>query len=149
MFGICIMAISSCKKDSNKPIESDDYLVFGHFYGLCMGEFCVLNYKLTDIALYEDLEKKYYGSTFVFSAMEYKDFELVKDLPDYFPEELLQNTNAIIGCPDCADQGGLYIEYRKNGKTQSWRIDNSKNSVPSYLHEFMDKVTEKISLLNP
>ena len=72
----------------------------------------------------------------------------MEDLSDYFPDQLLSEEEEVLGCPDCADQGGLFIQYSENENVQSWRIDQSKNAVPAYLHEFMDKVNEKIDLIN-
>ena len=37
-------------------------------------------------------------------------------------------------------------QHSENENVQSWRIDQSKNAVPAYLHEFMNKVNEKIDL---
>jgi hypothetical protein len=65
------------------------------------------------------------------------------------PSELLETESGkIFGCPDCADGGGLFIEY-KSGKTHKfWVIDNMKYQVPEYLHPFMDKVRAEITKIN-
>lgn len=75
-------------------------------------------------------------------------FEQVKDIVDDFPNQLLSDDTAIFGCPDCADGGGLFIEYAQEGVIKSWRIDQVKSNVPAYLHDFIDKVNEKISIIN-
>jgi hypothetical protein len=72
----------------------------------------------------------------------------VNDLVDFFPNQLLDETETIIGCPDCADGGGLFIQYLDNEDIMAWRIDQNKNNVPTYLHDFMDKVNEKIQIIN-
>lgn len=53
----------------------------------------------------------------------------------------------LVCCPDCADQGGLYVEYRQGNAYGKWHIDQDKEEVPTYLHEFMDKVNETIRLI--
>lgn len=143
MFSICIYSCSS--DDNNRPEE--DYLIFGHFYGMCFGDGCVLTYKLTDDTLFKDAINSYSGTDFDFAPMAEDNFEAVNDLMDYFPQDLLEDNRSTFGCPDCADQGGLFIEYSKNGKVQTWRIDQSKRNSPEYLHPFMDKVNEKINLI--
>src|SRR5690606_35950241 len=128
-------------------INKNDYLVFGHFYGMCIGNSCVVNYKLSDNKVYEDLKKAYSHTEFEFEVLNNGKFEQVKNLMDFFPSKLLNEKESVFGCPDCADQGGLFIQLSKNGVVKSWRIDTQKEHVPSYLHDFMDKITEKIALL--
>lgn len=149
-FLLLMVVVMSCSSDDNGlNIEGQNFLVFGHFYGMCVGDRCVLNYKLTDEALFKDTIRDYYGQNRVFVKMEDEQFEKVKDLADYFPQKLLKEKETVIGCPDCADGGGLLVEYSENGKLTTWRIDMNKNHVPDYLHDFMDKIQEKINLLNP
>ncbi|MEM9687322.1 MAG: hypothetical protein AAF934_10435 [Bacteroidota bacterium] len=52
------------------------------------------------------------------------------------------------GCPDCTDGRGVFIQYSENGNVKSWRIDQIKVNVPGYLHNFIDKVNEKIDFIN-
>ena len=140
---------TSCKKADKEESFTGDYLVFGHFYGECMGEGCVETYKLTDTKLYEDTNDNYSGAEpFSFIELPADKFDLVVDLPDDFPTELLEEEDGVFGCPDCADQGGLLIRYAKNGAVRTWRIDQNKNEGPAYLHAFMDRINEKIDLIN-
>jgi hypothetical protein len=140
---------SSCKKDQGPKISEMDYLIFGHFYGMCQGDACVETFKLTDQKLYEDETDRYYGPyAFSFKELDNAEFELVKDLVDYFPPELLNETDSTFGCPDCADQGGLLVMISQNGNLKTWRIDQSKAAVPQYLHAFMDSVNVCIGLLS-
>ena len=138
----------NCSSDDSIHIDKNDYLIFGHFYGMCVGDGCVLTYKLTDDTLYEDINHNYLGTDLNFKALDNNTFEQVKDLANYVPSELLNETESVFGCPDCADQGGLFIEISKNGVVKSWRIDQYKNNVPAYLYTFMDQVNEKIQLIN-
>ena len=146
---LAVIFISACKKaDKDEPF-SGDYLIFGHFYGECIGEGCVETYKLTDTKLYEDTNDNYSGAE-PFSFVELTDaqFDKVRDLVDDFPQELLDEEEGVFGCPDCADQGGLLIKYAKSGNIKTWRIDQNKEGVPAYLHGFMNSVNEKIDLIN-
>jgi hypothetical protein len=148
IFSSVILFISSCNKNCEIELAQNDFLIFGHFYGECLGEGCVETFKLTNNKLFEDLNDNYSGTDFDFIELENDTFEQVEDLIDYFPNQLLSEIETTLGCPDCADQGGLLIQYSENGTLQSWRIDQSQSSVPDYLHEFMDKVNEKIYLIN-
>lgn len=145
---LIITTIASCDKSDEFQLKNNDYLIFGRFAGECFGESCVETFKLTEEKLFEDTKDNYYSTEFDFIELCNDKFELVKDLTDFFPDELLDNGTEVFGCPDCYDQGGLLIIYKQNRITNRWKIDQVKNDVPSYLHEFMDKVNEKISLIN-
>lgn len=139
----------SCNKNSDNPtINEQDFLIFGHFYGECVGESCVETYKLTDVKLYEDTIDDYSGQILDFIELEDVLFEQVNDLTDFFPNQLLSENDTVIGCPDCADGGGLFIQHSYNGNLKSWRIDQIQENVPSYLHDFINHVNEKIFLIN-
>lgn len=141
--------LMSCdSNDDTIEINEQNYLIFGHFYGECGGERCVETFKLTDKNLFEDTIDDYLGENLDFVELSSEKFELVKDIETFFPSQLLNNNDTVIGCPDCADGGGLFIQYSENGNTRSWRIDQMKNNVPGYLHEFIDKVNEKIRVIN-
>ena len=59
---LCLPIIfTSCKKEEVE-ISNNEYLIFGHFYGECIGEECVETFKLTDEKLYEDLNDNYSGT---------------------------------------------------------------------------------------
>lgn len=139
----------SCSNDDHEMyINENNYLVFGHFYGECVGEGCVETFKLTNKSLFEDTMDDYNGQNMEFIELEPSIYEQIKNLTDFFPNQLLNQNQTIFGCPDCADGGGLFIQYSENGNIKNWRIDQNKNNVPDYLHNFMDKVNEKIALLN-
>lgn len=139
---------AGCSSDDD-PIafSNEDYLIFGHFYGMCVGERCVETYKLTSTELYADQLDDYSGQSFEFQELSKDEFEQTKDLLDDFPRALLEEEDNFIGCPDCADGGGLFIQYVRKGKVKSWRIDQNKNNIPEYLHDFVDKVNAKIAAL--
>jgi len=147
---LIITSLASCNNDddSNFEINEDNFLIFGHFYGECVGEDCVETFKLTSTTLLEDTIDDYSGQNQEFIALENETFEQVKDLVTSFPNRLLNEDKSVLGCPDCADGGGLFIQYSDNGDVQSWRIDLTKDNIPEYLHDFVDAVNEKITLIN-
>lgn len=148
-FLIVIVSLLSCSSgDERIEVKNQNFLIFGHFYGHCRGENWIETFKLTENHVFEDTVDDYSGNNFKFIALEDKKFQEVRNLVDFLPNQLFTQRDTIYGCPDCADGGGLFIQYSKNGVLRSWRIDQSKQNVPKYLHDFIDKVNEKISLLN-
>jgi len=151
---LCLLAsmFSACDKDHcNQASQSDGYLIFGHYYGECLGKNCIEIYKLDQNQLFEDTLDHYPSSNSFYIAAYIKlpqeKFNTAKDLMNYFPYDLLKEQNNVIGQPDAADGGGLYIEYNKNGVRKFWLIDQMKTNVPAKYHFFMDKVNEKIHLI--
>lgn len=149
-FILLLFLFFACREDGGIDLEEDEYLIFGHYYGFCVGEECVETFKLTNEKLYEDISDSYAGQgTFQFQELRADQFELVKDLINDFPEKLLDEESQTFGCPDCADQGGLYISFKDRGKeAKFWKIDQDKNQVPTNLHVFMDEVNQKIAIIN-
>jgi len=108
-----IVLLSACTKEEKliKKETKGNYLVFGHFYGMCAGEECIETFKLTSDKLYEDTIDEYNGESFDFMALDKQKYELARDLQDDFPQDLLSEEESIIGCPDFADGGGYFIQY--------------------------------------
>lgn len=126
-----------------------EYIIFGHFYGHCKGESCIEIYKLTDDALYEDTNdfyptgtKKYEGAFVKVDTFKSKE---LNDLNVQIPEQLLQETSTVLGIPDGADGGGIYLEL-PNG--QYWLLDMNTNYLPPYLHPLQKQIVEAIAKIN-
>ena len=150
IFSVLILSLTGCRSN---PIElsATDYIVFGHYYGECMGNNCIEIFRLEKDYLFEDTTdvypsgRNFYNGKYI--TLPDSDFQKTKDLIDYFPKALLTEKDTVIGMPDATDGGGLYIEYNYEGTHKFWLIDNFKTNVPSKYHNFMDKVTEKINRL--
>jgi hypothetical protein len=148
---IPLLFLNGCDKDDNKK-PNQNYLVFGHYYGMCGGESCVEIFKINNKNLWEDLNDAYPSPTnyYVgdFYTLDNNLFNQVSDLITFFPSDLLNEKAIVIGMPDYADGGGLYIEYNYFGEHKFWLIDQIKTNVPDYLHNFIDIVNDKISIIN-
>jgi hypothetical protein len=130
---------------------NSNYIIFGHFYGECGGEACIEKFKITATKIFEDTNDVYPGTNVLtppnYVQLSNEKFLATQDLMSFFPNGLLAETNTTIGMPDASDGGGLYIEYHFTGVHKIFLIDQFKQNVPSNYHAFMDKVNEKIALL--
>ncbi|MEO1655983.1 MAG: hypothetical protein AAFU64_20755 [Bacteroidota bacterium] len=151
LFSFCIL-LTSCADQLDPILEPESFLIFGTYYGFCQGD-CADIFKLTPDKLFED-QSDYLRemNDFEFTELSPEQFNQTKDILNNFPEEqLLREEASIIGCPDCADQGGIYIVYKMGGveekSTRVWYIDQSKSAVPNYLHPFIDAVKAKVQAL--
>jgi len=149
-FILISILLGSCRTEADLN-KTPDYLVFGHFYGFSLGEESIEIFKLESKRLFEDLQDNYptyqepYNAEFELLGDE--KFNQVKGLIDTIPEELFSESSKIIGAPDTADEGGLYIEVMIDGRRLFWLVDMAKENVPEYLHEFMDEIIYAIRLL--
>ncbi len=138
--------------EDNKTLTllGNDYLIFGSFYGYCGGERCVETFKLTATELFEDsLDKYSFGSDYAtnFILMPNNKFLLAQNITANFPLNLLSENNKTFGMPDAYDQGGIRIQFNINGSQKLFYFDNDLKNVPQQYHVFLNKVKEKIQLL--
>lgn len=151
---LCVLMIlggSSCQDDTNE-LYKGDYLVFGSFYGFCAGDECFRLFRLEEHQLLEDTVAQYHTDDNFFQGnnrvLSRAELDIARSLLDVFPRQLLKERASTLGCPDCYDQGGLYIEYKQGNKQGTWIIDQTQADVPAYLHEFMDRTNEIIQQLS-
>lgn len=144
-----ILLTSGCFGDLG--LSKSGYIIFGHFYGECIGEQCMEIFRLEVDKLFEDSNDRYPSSTGFYAGkwkkLSSQKFDDTKDLMNDFPEALLNETSTVIGQPDAGDWGGLYIEYNFDGIRKFWLLDQMKSNVPSEYHNFIDRVNEKVNQL--
>lgn len=136
---------TSCKKDNN---DLEDYLIFGAFYGECGGN-CTILYKIEGEQLYTDDVEWGIPDDIPFQAapLSSNKYEIAKILIDEFPDELKNASESVFGCPDCADQGGYFIELKDGESIKSWTIDTSESEIPDYLVPYTQKIWEVLLAL--
>jgi hypothetical protein len=143
---IITFCFASCDALTDSSQKQTDYLIFGHFYGQCVGDECVVNFKVTDGGdLYKDENDAYAGvGDFSFKKLPSENFELAEEIRSSIPQKLLSSESQTFGCPDCADQGGVLIQVSEDGNEKKWKIDQDKDNIPAYLHDFVDEVNATI-----
>lgn len=145
LIGIALLMtlLISCKKETTKL--DPEYFSFGTAYGECGGN-CANFFQIRDGQLFPD-DMDYLVSPLVFQdeALPSDKYELAKTLLDSFPTYFLDDPNQTYGCPDCADQGGIHIEMKKNGEVIYWHIDTIDSNQPE---EVQDYIAELRSILD-
>lgn len=141
----------NCSDDNavNLPYDKS-YIVFGSYFGECVGEPCIEIFKIENGALYEDTADIYpttqlYEGKFV--QLPQTKYDMVKDIITKVPKQLLSDTNTVFGIPDAHDQGGLYLELKVNGERRFWMMDTFVNRLPEYLRTFANSLKEYINKL--
>ena len=152
LIAAAIFVTVSCSKQEEIMEQNINYIVFGHFYGFCVGEDCIEIFKLTDSKLFEDDLDSYPTSQSPYEGnyveMDEEKFLLVRELADKIPEDLLVIQDTVIGSPDASDGGGIYFAINNENGTRYWLIDQMKNNIPNNLHSFIDEINQYISLVS-
>lgn len=111
---VCTMLLimASCKKENTaQPYNSIASLAFGKYTGECLSD-CVVVYALYPLKLQQDTTPNlFFQTNYVFNGIDLSSdkFEQVKHLLSEIPEELTTTADKSYGCPDCHDQGGIYV----------------------------------------
>lgn len=146
LFGAC----------SDKEVVSDppspDHIIFGHFFGECIGEGCVEIFKLTENELIEDTIDQYPNptefNTLDFTISRQDKHDVVIGLFDKFPNQLFDETAKSFGMPDAGDWGGIYLEALIEGRRDYWILDHSVDNNPSEYHEIVNEIIDAIESIN-
>src|SRR5258705_10345733 len=115
-----ILGIASCSKE-NPGCSAPDYFVFGDAFGMCGGN-CPNLYLLKQHKIYADNIENFYLEPLAFSSVPLTNtsYQLAQSLPDELPAWLNNHPDTTLGCPDCYDQGLIYIEISRNGVVSKW-----------------------------
>jgi hypothetical protein len=156
LFALTIAFFTGCKIDEPLPAGDDDpteydFVVFGKYNGMCAGDNCVEVFKMENGNLYEDTSNLYpgdgpYQGTYV--QMPAAKYDLVKNLLNQIPSQLLNEPNGTFGIPDAYDQGGFIVEVKENGTLKHWRIDTNPSAIPAYLAPFNTTLRNYINAIH-
>ncbi|MBK8405680.1 MAG: hypothetical protein IPL25_16905 [Saprospiraceae bacterium] len=121
--------------------KEEELFIFGRYFGECIGDCCTF-YKLTDHTLLPDVEDYFNNKKINFSHHPLPEIKenLARDLFKDFPTSLFNIKEPVIGCPDCADQGGYYLEIMKEGINYSWNIDKWSPDTDAIVKSYLDKI---------
>lgn len=142
------IGFSSCQKERDQ--YNAEYFMFGQFYGFCPSN-CSNIYKISNDELKKDTKKEVPTRTeyYVGNFTESQDFyDEAIALQNSFPTELWNEKNKTFGCPDCVDQGGIYIEYSLKNKKGYWIFDTNIASNPDYLQDYLKQLRDLIEKHN-
>jgi len=132
------LLLFSCKKNPEPPA---DYLVFGTFSAGCETG-CFKLFQLSNGQLYKAIPgySLVQPQTQKFSSdpLPAEKYMLARELMEDFPAYLSNSTEEVFGCPNCADQGGLYLEQQQNGIVRKWKID--PNDHPDELSSYLQQI---------
>ena len=147
--GILLMSNSSCQKEGFSLKGETDYIIFGSSYGMCVGD-CAITYLLKSDGLYKSKDYLKTGNANTFTEkLSAEKFQQLKNITASIPSELVNSNKdeETFGCPDCADQGGYYLELiRESKKNKIFRIDTNTDQLPDYVKKAAAEIKKAIDV---
>lgn len=142
---IYFVLICSCTKDGLRNV---DYFSFGKAYGFCIGN-CATFFQIRGDKIYPDDMERYNQTDMKFKPepLGFEEYNAAHKLIEDFPSYLAKNPDKTFGCPDCVDQGGIYIEIKEDGQVKRWNFDTSISSLPAEIRDYVQEVSEVIDNL--
>lgn len=133
---LLILLLPACKKETASPFVAADSFIFGTSYGECGGD-CARLFKLENDHLYPDDNVKYLPQAgdpvpFQSQSLPSDKVALAKTLLAEAPAGLYGETQEIIGCPDCRDQGTIFIEIRTGDQVRKWYVDPDSDKYGAF-----------------
>jgi len=135
-----LLAVSCNKPAQEMEVAEPEYFVFGMAYGECQGD-CVTFFAIDNGLAYADDMNYFYRNgediQLLASALPHDKYEQIRNLKNKLPDYLAKHTNQTFGCPDCHDQGLIYIEGLQNGQKVHWMIDTDVEKQPVEIRNYI------------
>lgn len=125
---LALVLLLGCKKSETNPTNAEyQYFIFGSYAGECGGN-CAAIFKLENQQLFADDGLVYFTGSdnipFQNTSLSAEKIALAVTLSEQIPNSLFDQPDGLIGCPDCHDQGGYFVEVKlSNGEVRRWNID--------------------------
>lgn len=147
IFALFLFLVSCKDKDNTSEPSQTEYFIFGTGFGKCVGN-CSHFFQINNGKIYpDDMLSAYTQMKFSITPLSNDKYLLAKSLLDSLPQYLINNPNTTIGCPDCADQGKIYIELKSNGVIINWNIDTDSNIYPKEIQSYIAKLKKIVDQL--
>lgn len=146
-----LLVYTSCSKPSTSiPQGKEEYFAIGRAVGRCAGD-CATFYSLKDGTAYADNMTYFHRTenelTFQAKALSADKSKKIKALSGKIPQYLKDHTNQTFGCPDCRDQGLIYIETKINGVKKHWMLDTDTRELPAEIRSYAEQVSNTLNQL--
>lgn len=150
---LLILVFASCKKEKTQLLTKEAGLPesfafsFGVSHGFCVGE-CAKFYSITNEQIFpDDMQRLQKPLLFKTTALSNEKYLVAKSLLDSFPAFLINNPDTTIGCPDCHDQGAIYLEAKGDGVVKTWNIDTDENKQPAEIKAYIQQLLTVLNQL--
>jgi hypothetical protein len=148
-----LMLFTSCKKETTHLLKKETIqpavssFSFGVSHGYCIGE-CAKFYSIVEEQIFpDDMQRLQQPLLFKPEALSNEKYLIAKTLVDSFPAYLIDNPDTTFGCPDCYDQGVIYLELKNDEGVKYWIIDMDEKGQPSEIRDYIQQLKVVLSQL--
>jgi hypothetical protein len=135
------------------PDRPGNYTIFGYYCGMCV-KACNSFWLVDENGLFADRSGKfwetrdvrYFRGKGICGAEHEKTIALIKKIPVEFTR--LDKGERQVGCPDCRDQCGLYLQITNGIITRSVFLDPEASGEPKHIMQFISDLRETVTYLN-
>lgn len=145
----CDLFLFEIQEELNMLRGVNENIVFGTYTRSCgVPDRCWETYLLTEERLFEDQIDSEKRDSFDYHCLPDSLFIQVAHIRDIIPAELLEpDAPSFYGCPDCVDQGGIYLQLVAEEK--EFFIDRDLRQLPSYLIDFAIAIVDLVRNVLP
>ncbi|MCR9082826.1 MAG: hypothetical protein NXH89_10425 [Cyclobacteriaceae bacterium] len=136
-----------CSQEDEAPQK--DAFIFGWWSAFCTGN-CIKIYKLENGRLYADNMNSFREAaiiTYKSQPLDSQWLSIAQGLEENFPQFLRNDPFAVIGCPDCDDQGAIYFAFENRTGIMYWQVDTDPGTWPEEIKPYMESVLQAIDQL--
>ncbi|HEU4472422.1 MAG TPA: hypothetical protein VFR58_15120 [Flavisolibacter sp.] len=138
-----------------KGLFGVSHIIFGKFCGHCLQN-CTIMYALhmngNASSLTADTSNGYLRGEMKFTQKinDSKMMQLASEVYRNLPKELVISApqEAIFGCPDCADQCGIYVEIGQGATSRKFRIDTNTDGLEGEVKAFAEFIKPVIEQMD-
>ena len=113
----------SCTDENELNANDHSPLIFGSSHGFCQGN-CTHLFKYENGQVFRDEMDRLDLDNLLFSnTPEEELLASAQKIFESLPEELKSNSQETYGCPDCADQGTLFLQLTEGDGSRQWFLD--------------------------
>jgi hypothetical protein len=154
IFFLTTLSCGSTKINSHNTANLN-YILFGVYCGKCTGH-CATMYQYNignSNTLFVDTTDSFLkNNEDVICQMQIHDskkIELAKNVVQKIPDELLTTTEETkrFGCPNCADQCGIYFEIKQKAQVKKFYIDVDTSQLSGNMKSFSEFLKTTINTM--
>lgn len=142
---LCLLLLSACRKDGEEATFFR--ITQGTFFCECFGECLTLvtaSEGTFEVSSYQTCAPTSTIQRDCSVFLPGEEFQSLTSLVDW---DAFLNLEETIGCPDCADGGGQWIEISRGGKVH--RVTYEFGTPPTELAELVDELSQRtVEVLN-
>ncbi|PZF74390.1 hypothetical protein [Taibaiella soli] len=159
-----ILLFAACKKKASsveQPIlfgdgnmllmDATGYFSFGKYYGMCGGPNCARFYKISNGSVYPD-NMVQFRKPLLFAGVPLSSpnaWVAASAVLYNFPQEMTNQPDTAVGCPDCHDQGAYYIEYKASSTApvKYWSVDPDTAYLSNAIRAYLSRIDTALAHL--